>query len=50
MQEMVTYIHVSQEQDKSSDIKQQPPIGDRKYRNALPQIGGGGQNQREHPI
>ena len=28
------------EQDKSSDIEQQPPFGDRKYSNALPQKRG----------
>ena len=26
-----------QKQDKSSDIEQQPPFGDRKYSNTLPQ-------------
>ena len=31
-----------QEQDKSSDIKQQPPFGDRKYSNTLAQRRGGG--------
>ena len=29
-----------QEQDKSSDIEQQPPFGDRKYSNTLPQKRG----------
>ena len=28
---------ISQEQDKSSDIEQQPPFGDCKYSNTLPQ-------------
>ena len=40
-----------QEQDKSSDIEQQPPFGDRKISNIHPQIGEGGlQNQQEHHI
>ena len=30
-----------QEQDKSSDIEQQPPFGNRKYSNTLPQKGEG---------
>ena len=40
------------EQDKSSDIEQQPPFGDRKISNIQPQIrwGGGLQNQQEHHI
>ena len=39
---------LSQEQDKSSDIEQQPPFGNCKYSNTLPQMrGGGAQNQRE---
>ena len=39
------------EQDKSSDIEQQPPFGDRKISNIQPQNrGGGGQNQQEHHI
>ena len=38
------------EQDKSSDIEQQPPFGDRKYSNALPQKRGGIHNQQEHHI
>ena len=32
----------SKEQDKSSDIEQQPPFGDRKISNIQPQNGGGG--------
>ena len=41
-------LHV-REQDKSSDIEQQPTFGDCKYNNSLPQKKGGGiQNQREH--
>ena len=40
-----------QEQDKSSDIEQQPPFGDRKISNIQPQNRGGGvQNQQEHHI
>ena len=35
------YIKV-QEQDKSSDIEQQPPFGDRKISNIQPQNRGGG--------
>ena len=31
-----------QEQDKSSDIDQQPPFGDRKISNIQPQNKGGG--------
>ena len=39
------------EQDKSSDIEQQPPFGDRKISNIQPQNRGGGvQNQQEHHI
>ena len=39
------------EQDKSSDIKQQPPFGDRKKSNIQPHNRGGGlQNQQEHHI
>ena len=35
------------EQDKSSDIEQQPPFSDRKISNIQPQNGGGGgQNQQ----
>ena len=36
-----------QEQDKSSDIEQQPPFSDRKYRNTLPQKRGGGTKPME---
>ena len=36
-----------QEQDKSSDIEQQPPFGDRKISNIQPQ-NRGLQNQQEH--
>ena len=32
----------SKEQDKSSDIEQQPPFGDRKISNIQPQIRRGG--------
>ena len=40
-----------QDQDKSSDIEQQPPFGDRKTSNIQPQNRGGGvQNQQEHHI
>ena len=38
-----------QEQDKSSDIEQQPPFGDRKISNIQPQ-NRGVQNQQEHHI
>ena len=39
------------EQDKSSDIEQQPPFGDRKISNIQPQNRAGGlQNQQEHHI
>ena len=38
-----------QQEDKSSDIEQQPPFGDRNYSNTLPQKKGI-QNQREHHI
>ena len=38
-----------QEEDKSSDIEQQPPFGDRKISNIQPQ-NRGGQNQQEHHI
>ena len=36
---LVDYI---EEQDKSSDIEQQPPFGDRKISNIQPQKRGGG--------
>ena len=41
-----------EEQDKSSDIEQQPPFGDRKISNIQPQNSGGGglQYQQEHYI
>ena len=38
------------EQDKSSDIEQQPSFGERKESNTKPQIRGGVQKQREHHI
>ena len=38
-----------QEQDKSSDIEQQPPFGDRKKSNIQPH-NRGVQNQQEHHI
>ena len=38
-----------QEQDKSSDIEQQPPFGDRKISNIKPQ-NRGVQNQQEYHI
>ena len=41
---------MSQEQDKSSDIEQQPPFGDRKISNIQPQNRAGVQNQQEHHI
>ena len=40
-----TYMNLQlsvEEQDKSSDIEQQPSYGDRKYSNTLPQKRGGG--------
>ena len=40
-------MNAIQKEDKSSDIEQQPPFGDRKYSNTLPQKRGV-QNQREH--
>ena len=41
----------AKEQDKSSDIEQQPPFGDHKISNIQPQNRGGGlQNQQEHHI
>ena len=44
-------FRLSCEQDKSSDIEQQPPFGDRKISNIQPQNRGGGlQNQQEHHI
>ena len=39
-----------EEQDKSSDIEQQPPFGDRKISNIQLQNRGGLQNQQEHHI
>ena len=45
-----TIVH-NKEQDKSSDIEQQPPFGDRKISNIQPQNRGRGlQNQQEHHI
>ena len=39
----VDFIHAElDEQDKSSDIEQQPPFRDRKYSNTLPQKSGRG--------
>ena len=49
----INYIHCLfnlQEQDKSSDIEQQPPFGDRKISNIQPQNRAGVQNQQEHHI
>ena len=47
----ILYLDRLQEQDKSSDIEQQPPFGDRKISNIQPQNRGGGlQNQQEHHI
>ena len=44
MSTLVKYIICLQvqEQDKTSDIEQQQPFGDRKYSNKLPQKKGGG--------
>ena len=42
-------LFVINEQDKSTDIEQQPPFGDRKDSKTLPQKRGI-QNQREHRI
>ena len=39
-----------QEQDKLPDVKQQPPCGNRKKSNVLPQMRGRVHNQREHHI
>ena len=39
-----------EEQDKSSDIEQQPPFGDCKISNIQPQNRAGVQNQQEHHI
>ena len=38
------------EQDNSSDIKQQPPFGDSKISNIQPQNRGGGTKPQEHHI
>ena len=46
-----SFLSHLQEQDKSSDIEQQPPFGDRKDSKTLSQKKGKGiQNQREHHI
>ena len=37
----ILLILTLKEQDKSSDIEQQPPFGDRKYSNTQPQNKGG---------
>ena len=46
MQYMLSFYYNSysdlQKQDKSSDIEQQPPFGDRKISNIQPQNSGGG--------
>ena len=42
-------LFLIKEQDKSSDIEQHPPFGDRKYSNTQPQ-NRGLKNQREHHI
>ena len=55
---MVEHIHCRKaydnlnlkEQDKSSDIEQQPPFGDRKWAIFSLKIGGGVQNQQEHHV
>ena len=47
---MSNKTYILQEQDKSSDIEQQPPFGDRKISNIQPQNRGGVQNQQEHHI
>ena len=39
---LVSTLEHMQEQDKSSDIEQQPPFGDRKISNIQPQNRGGG--------
>ena len=40
-------LSLCHEQDKSSDVEQQPPFGDRKYSNTLPKKRGKIQNQRD---
>ena len=37
-----TVLNLFEEKDKSSDIEQQPPFGDRKISNIQPQNRGGG--------
>ena len=39
---MIIHKYENQEQDKSSDIEQQPSFGDRKISNIQPQNRGGG--------
>ena len=46
---MYSVTLIIEEQDKSSDIEQQPPFGDRKISNIQPQ-NRGLQNQQEHHI
>ena len=41
---------IFEEQDKSSDIEQQPPFGDRKISNIQPQNRGRGTKSQEHHI
>ena len=43
-------MYILHEQDKSSDIEQQPPFGDRKISNIQPQNRGELPNQQEHHI
>ena len=51
MKSKCVFTQQIKEQDKSSDIEQQPPFGDRKISNIQPQNRGGGlQNQQEHHI
>ena len=47
--EMVIANHLI-EQDKSSDVEQQSPFGDRKYKQYTASKRKGIQNQREHHI
>ena len=40
--EQLNELRGLKEEDKLSDIEKQPPFGDRKYSNTLPQKRGGG--------
>ena len=48
--QMLINADIYKEQDKSSDIEEQPPFGDRKLSNILPQMRVSVKNQRHYLI